>query len=118
LPTYYTTGDPDKAASAEMEHSMMGRMYGWMFKYYMMDKFMSFMDVDGWNTKAYSDVLANEKVDPRWIPQDAMMEISHAIRRDGALMCANCHNPNGVLDWKGLGYSDDEIEDLTIDPLK
>ncbi len=52
------------------------------------------------------------------MPQDAMMEISHAIRRDGALTCANCHNPNGVLNWKSLGYSDVEIESLTTDPLK
>ena len=76
------------------------------------------MDVDGWNTKSYSDILNNKNVDPRWIPQDAMMEISHAIRRDGALMCADCHNPNGVLDWESLGYPADEIENLIKDPLK
>jgi len=118
LPDYYKNGDPDQAAMQEMKKSMMKMMYGWMFKFYMMDKFMSFMDVDGWNTKAYSDISNGENVDPRWIPQDAMMEISHAIRRDGALMCADCHNPNGVLDWKGLGYSEEEIENLIIDPLK
>lgn len=118
LPDYYKNGNPDKAAMKEMEKSMMKMMYGWMFKFYMMDKFMSFMDVDDWNTKAYSDVSKGNNVDPRWIPQDAMMEISHAIRRKGALMCTNCHNPNGVLDWKSLGYSDDEIESLVIDPLE
>jgi len=118
LPEYYKNGDPDKAASLEMEKSMMKMMYGWMFKFYMMDKFMSFMDVDSWNTKAYSDVHDNINVDPRWIPMDAMMEISHAIRRDGALTCVNCHNPNGVLDWKNLGYPEDEIKSLTEDPLK
>ncbi|MFC2165031.1 nitrite reductase [Acidobacteriota bacterium] len=118
LPDYYKNGNPDRAAMKEMEKSMMKMMYGWMFKFYMMDKFMSFMDVDGWNTKAYSDISKGKNVDPRWIPQDAMMEISHAIRREGALMCTNCHNPNGVLDWKGLGYSDDEIKNLIIDPLK
>ncbi len=112
LPTYYTTGDPDKAAAKEMEHSMMKRMYGWMFKVYMMDKFMSFMDIDGWNTKAYEDASQLKKVEPRWIPQDALMEISHAIRREGALNCNSCHSPNGVLDFKALGYSDEDAQAL------
>ncbi len=34
LPAYFTTGDPDKAASVEMQHPMMKKMYGWMFKVY------------------------------------------------------------------------------------
>jgi hypothetical protein len=118
LPTYYTTGDSDKAAQKEMEKSMMKMMYGWMFKFYLMDKFMSFMDVDRWNTKAYKDVLELKNVEPRWIPVDAVMEISHAIRLKGALTCSNCHDPDGVLDWKALGYSNDDIESLTQDPLK
>jgi len=111
-------GDPDATAHKEMEKPMMKMMYGWMFKFYLMDKFISFMDVDSWNTKVYKDVLNNKKVEPRWIPNDAMLEISHAIRRKGALTCSNCHNPNGVLDWKDLGYTDKEIESLVENPLK
>lgn len=118
LPTYYTTGDALLAAEKEEEKPMMKMMYGPMFKYYMMDKFMAFMDVDFWNTKAYADVVKGKKVEARWIPQDAMLEISHAIRRQGALTCNQCHNPNGVLDWKELGYTDDEIEALTQNPLE
>ncbi len=118
LPTYYTTGNPLLAAEKEEEKPMMKMMYGAMFKYYMMDKFMAFMDIDGWNTDAYKDVVKGKKVEARWIPNDAMLEISHAIRRKGALTCQNCHSPNGVLDWKALGYSDDEIEGLTQNPLE
>ncbi len=117
LPTYYRTGNPDQAAQKEMGKSMMAMMYGYMFKYYLMDKFMSFMNVDRWNTGAYKDVLNIKKVEPRWLPQDASLEISHAIRKNGALTCDNCHGPNGVLDWKKLGYSDDEalsLSDLRI----
>jgi hypothetical protein len=112
LPTYYRTGNADQAASREAEKSMMARMYGWMFKYYMMDKFMSFMDINGWNTDAYQDVVAGNKVEPRWIPQDASLEISHAVRKNGALTCNSCHGPSGVLDWKSLGYTDDEAQTL------
>ncbi len=112
LPTYYTTGDPDKAAAEEMKHGMMKKMYGWMFDVYMMDKFMSFMEIDGWNTCAYKEASKIKRVEPRWIPQDALLEISHAIRKDGALTCNNCHSKNGVMDFKALGYTPEEVEAL------
>jgi hypothetical protein len=118
LPTYYRTGDPDSAARKEMEKSMMKMMYGFMFDKYLMDKFLTFMDVDGWNTEAYDEVVAGEKVEPRWLPNDAMLEISHAIRREGALTCSNCHAQQGALDWQALGYTDSEIENLTQNPLE
>jgi hypothetical protein len=113
LPTYYLTGDPDSAAMIEMDHAMIKKMYGWMFDVYMMDKFMRFMDVDGWNRCAYDDAADLEQVEARWIPQDALLEASHAIRRDGALSCNSCHSPNGVMDFKALGYDDNDIADLT-----
>jgi len=112
LPAYYRTGDPDAAARLEMDKSMMGMMYGWMFKIYMLDRFMEFMAVDGWNTAAYADVKAGRNVDPRWLPTDAMMELSHGIRREGALTCDRCHGPDGVLDWLALGYTPDEAAEL------
>ena len=118
LPTYYATGDPDSAAKVEMRKPIMKMMYGWMFKKYLMDKFMSFMDIPGWNTKAYDDVVHLRKVEPRWLPSDAFLEISHAIRKEGALSCTDCHSPNGVLDFKALGYSDEEVADLIQNPLE
>jgi len=117
LPTYYTTGDPDLAAAREMEKSMMKRMYGWMFKYYMMDDFMDLMAIDGWNTDAYEDVVNMQQVQARWIPQDASIEISHGIKKDGALNCGSCHSPFGVIDWKALGYSEEEVAKLERNPL-
>jgi hypothetical protein len=112
LPVYYTTGDPDAAARKEEEKPMMRMMYGSLFKFYMMDRFMSYMDIDRWNTAAYADVVAGRKSEPRWIPTDALLEISHAIRRTGALTCQRCHGPDGVLDWRALGYTEDEVASL------
>ncbi len=117
LPVYYTTGDPDLSARKEEEKSMMEMMYGWMFKQYMMDKFMAFMDIDNWNTDAYQDVVRLKNVEARWIPNDAMLEISHAIRKNGALTCTDCHSSRGVIDWKELGYSDEDAESLMENPL-
>jgi hypothetical protein len=112
LPTYYQTGEPDRAASVEMRHPMMRKMYGWMFKIYMMDEFMAFMDIDGWKTRAYADASNNRRVEARWIPQDASLEISHAIRREGALACDECHSPSGVMDFEALGYTREEAKEL------
>jgi hypothetical protein len=112
LPAYYTSGDPGAAARKEEEKPMMRMMYGSLFKFYMMDRFMSYMDIDGWNTAAYADVVAGRKSEPRWIPNDAMLEISHAIRKTGALTCQRCHGPEGVLDWRALGYTEDEAASL------
>ncbi len=118
LPTYYVTGNPDEAASAEMDKSMMVMMYGSMFKYYMLDKFMSFMAVDSWNTGSYEDVRQMKNVEPRWIPNDASLEISHAVRKEGALTCDNCHSADGVLDFEQLGYDEEDIEALQSHPLE
>ncbi|MFC2090947.1 cytochrome c3 family protein, partial [Bacteroidota bacterium] len=117
LPTYYISGDPGKAAQAEMEKSMMKMMYGKMFDIYMMDRFLDYMVADGWNTRAYKDVLNGKNVEARWLPNDAMLEISHSIRKNGALSCTDCHTSNGVLDWKALGYTEEEVEMLTMNPL-
>jgi hypothetical protein len=91
---------------------MMGMMYGWMFKLYMLDRFMSYMDIDGWNTDSFVDVRAGKQVEPRWMPTDAMLEISHGIRLEGALDCADCHGPDGVMDWMALGYTEAEAAEL------
>ena len=112
LPTYYMTGDPDKAAAREMEHPMMKQMYGWMFDVYMMDEFMRFMNIDGWNRSAYDDAANIRRVEARWIPQNALLEISHAVRKNCALTCKGCHATGGVMDFKALGYDAEEIESL------
>ncbi len=113
LPEYYKYGKPEQAARLEVDKGMMGMMYGLMFKYYMLDRFMSYMAIDGWNTDAYSDVRSGRNVEARWLPNDAMLEASHAIRLEGALTCHNCHGPDGVLDWKQLGYTDEEAAKLS-----
>ncbi|OQY28492.1 MAG: hypothetical protein B6244_07005 [Candidatus Cloacimonetes bacterium 4572_55] len=126
LPTYYKTGDPDLAVKEEMKKSMMKKMYGWMFDVYMMNKFMTFMDdgsgdyIDGWDRGSYDDAanVKEGKVDPRWIPQDALMEISHSIRLEGSLTCTDCHSPDGVLDWKELGYNEEDVEMYQENPLE
>jgi hypothetical protein len=99
-----------------MKKPMMKKMYGTMFDLYLMNDFLKFMHTDGWNTKAYDEVVAGEQIEARWLPNDAMLEISHAIRKDGALSCNDCHAPDGVLNWTVLGYTPDEAEMLSLSP--
>lgn len=117
LPEYYRTGDATSAGALEEQKSMMKMMYGGMFKVYLMDKFMRFMDADGWHTANYDSLRMGEGMEPRWIPMDASLEISHAIRKQG-LTCGQCHSPNGVFSWTDLGYSAADSASYSVNPLE
>jgi hypothetical protein len=48
---------------------------------------------------------------PGW--QTIYFASSHLVTKTNALSCNNCHAPNGVLNFKALGYTDKEITELT-----
>jgi hypothetical protein len=48
---------------------------------------------------------------PGW--QTIYFASSHLVTKTKALSCENCHAPNGVLNFKALGYTDEEIAKLT-----
>ena len=52
---------------------------------------------------------------PGW--QTIYFGSNHLVTKTKALYCANCHTPNGVLNLKELGYSDQEIQKLTTPEL-
>ncbi|MCM0083824.1 cytochrome C [Geomonas sp. Red32] len=52
---------------------------------------------------------------PGW--QTIYFGSNHLVTKGKALSCANCHAPNGVLNFKNLGYSDKEIVRLTTPEL-
>jgi hypothetical protein len=106
-PTYYETGDSKAAMLKAVEHPLIQKMYGWMFKVYMMDQFMEYMKVDGWNTE-----FSAERVAPRWMRQEATLMINHGIVKDGRA-CSECHTrEGGLLDFQALGYPAEEAEVL------
>ncbi|MBU0509987.1 nitrite reductase [bacterium] len=104
---YYETGDPKAAVLKAVEHPLIQDMYGPVFKAYMMDKFMAYMAVDGWNTS-----FDPNKIEPRWMRQDATLMINHGIQKQGR-SCNACHTRDGgLLDFRALGYPDDEAVSL------
>jgi len=43
----------------------------------------------------------------------SFITVSHAVKREGALTCANCHSKDGRLDFLALGYSEERAQVLT-----
>ncbi len=106
--TYYETGDPKAAVLKAVEHPLIQKMYGPVFKAYMMDQFMAYMNVDGWNTN-----FDPNKIEPRWMRQDATLMINHGIQAQGR-SCNDCHTRAvGLLDFEALGYPTDHAEALS-----
>ncbi|MBI5420411.1 MAG: hypothetical protein HZA60_10000 [Deltaproteobacteria bacterium] len=48
---------------------------------------------------------------PGW--QTVYFGSSHLVTKEKALGCTSCHAPNGVLNFKALGYTDEEVRKLT-----
>lgn len=49
-----------------------------------------------------------------WKPKeyDVYFQLSHGVTKKHALRCKDCHAPDGVMDFKALGYPEDRIRKL------
>ncbi|MCL6472279.1 MAG: hypothetical protein K6T91_05640 [Firmicutes bacterium] len=52
--------------------------------------------------------------EPKWIPlkSNKVQQLDHQIQKIG-VKCNDCHAKKGIMDFKALGYTDQEIEELT-----
>ena len=57
--------------------------------------------------------LGIKKIEPVPGWQTIYFASSHLVTKTKALSCENCHAPNGVLNFKALGYADKEVTKLT-----
>lgn len=58
---------------------------------------------------------AKQPYSGKWKPlgETLYFSLNHQVApKSGALQCNACHNPSGVLDFKALGYSDEQIQKL------
>jgi hypothetical protein len=104
--TYYTTGDPVASVKAASEKPIMKKMYGTIFKLYMMDRFMEYMGIESWNTN-----FDLERIAPTPMRNEGNLMINHAIQKEGRA-CSECHSPDGILDFDALGYNPDRAREL------
>jgi hypothetical protein len=50
-----------------------------------------------------------------WEPKkyDVYFQLSHGVTLERSLECNDCHSPSGGMDFKALGYSEEQIKELT-----
>jgi hypothetical protein len=104
--TYYTTGDPVASVKAATDRPIMKMMYGAMFKYYLMDRFMAYMGIDGWNTD-----FDMKRIAPSAMRNEGNLMVNHGISSTGRT-CVECHSPTGILDFNALGYAPERAAEL------
>jgi hypothetical protein len=109
--TYYETGNPTDAVKEAVRNPIIRRMYEFPFKAYMMDEFMAYFGVDEWKTEYPLQDGELVDVEPHWMRQTATLMVNHGIQRDGR-QCAECHAPDGVMDFDALGYPPARVADL------
>ncbi|MBV5308331.1 multiheme c-type cytochrome [Chromatium okenii] len=109
---YYETGDSAAAVKVAIADPIIQRMYQEPFKRYMMDEFMAYFGItDGWKTiyPLVNGQLVN--VEPHWMRQMGTLMVNHGIQSKGR-ECVECHAPNGIMDFKQLGYSTEQVGKL------
>ncbi len=115
--TYYETGDSEASVKQAIRDPIVRRMYQTPFKLYMMDELMAYFGVSGgWSTDYPLVDGELRNVEPRWMRQMGSLMVNHGIQSEGR-DCVECHRPNGILDYRLLGYSPEraaELENLDI----
>ncbi|QIK37931.1 nitrite reductase [Caldichromatium japonicum] len=109
---YYESGDTLASLKRAIQDPIVQRMYQEPFKLYMMDEFMAYFGVEG-GWKARYPLVGDRLLDvePRWMRQMGTLMVNHGIRRQGH-GCADCHAPNGVMDFAAIGYSPARVAEL------
>ncbi len=110
--SYYETGDTLASLKRAIQDPIVQRMYQEPFKRYMMDEFMAYFGATGgWQARypLVGDQLID--VEPRWMRQMGTLMVNHGIQRQGH-RCADCHAPNGVMDFAALGYPPERVAEL------
>jgi hypothetical protein len=111
--TYYETGDPRASVKKALQDPIVKRMYQEPFKLYMMDEFMAYFGItDGWKTDYPLKDGRLVNVEPHWMRQMGTLMFNHGIQGKGR-DCKECHSPNGIMDFKQLGYSDERAAELS-----
>ncbi len=73
-----------------------------------------------WSGEVAGLDLPNNSYAPNYVEDEdpttvsgSFITVSHAVKRKGALTCADCHSKSGRLDFAALGYSEERQRVLT-----
>lgn len=111
---YFGTGNVSEAVSLGM--GKMGALMQGMDITRMTQNELMSMGSQMWSGEVAGLDLPNNPYDPTYIDDPdpttvtgSFIAVNHAIKRDGALSCQDCHTPDGRLDFALLGYNEVEV---------
>ncbi|MEO5363122.1 MAG: hypothetical protein H7838_05810, partial [Magnetococcus sp. DMHC-8] len=52
-----------------------------------------------------------KNVETHWMRQMGSLMVNHGIRKEGR-RCKECHSSRGIIDFEGLGYPPERVEEL------
>ncbi|HEY9171982.1 MAG TPA: cytochrome c3 family protein, partial [Verrucomicrobiae bacterium] len=112
--TYTRTGDIREAINVGL--GRMGMMMAGQDAFGVPAAALAAAGANFWSGDFFGLDLPNNPMDPLFDPMappteptGSFISLSHAIKRNGALNCADCHSPSGVMDFKALSYPPEQI---------
>jgi len=115
--TYVRTGDLRDAVNVGL--GRLGLMMSGQDAWGAPPETLAAVGAGFWSGDVLGLDLPNNPMDPTYDAAAPPTEItgsfislSHAIKRQGALRCTDCHSPNGVMDFKALSYPPQEVTRL------
>lgn len=115
--TYVRTGNIREAVNVGLgrQGAMMSGQDAWG----MTPATLATLGAGFWSGDVLGLDLPNNPYDPTYNPlapptevTGSFISLSHAIKRNGALNCNDCHSPNGVMDFNALSYSPTQTAQL------
>ncbi|MCC6821237.1 MAG: tetrathionate reductase family octaheme c-type cytochrome [Verrucomicrobia subdivision 3 bacterium] len=115
--TYVRSGNIQEAVNVGL--GRLGLMMGGQDAWGAPPEMLSAVGANFWSGDVLGLDLPNNPYDPTYDPTapptevtGSFISLSHAIKRDGALTCNDCHATAGVMDFKALSYSPTEAAHL------
>jgi hypothetical protein len=111
--SYIRTGNIRDAVNVGL--GRMGMMMAGQDAFGMPNSELASAGANFWSGDVLGLDLPNNPMDPTFNPLSpteptgSFISLSHAIKRNGALTCADCHSPSGVMDFRALSYSSAQI---------
>lgn len=114
---YFATGD--MTTSVNLGQGQVAAMMGGMNPAMMTREELIAIGQTTWSGQPTGLDLPDNPFDPAYVADmdpttatGSFIQLSHAITRDGAVRCVECHSPGGVMDFGDLLYSLDEEDAL------
>lgn len=116
--TYVHSGDVNRAVDVGL--GRMGMLMSGQDPWTMTDDQLASMGAGFWSGDLLGLDLPNNPADPLFVPNGdptkptgSFISLNHAIKRSGALACADCHTATkNVMDYRALSYSTQRAEQL------